>query len=250
MKRIHTEINIFDTAQEMARAAGVYAGERLRAAIAKNGEAFLIAATGASQLEMLATLIKQDVDWTKVTMFHLDEYVGLPITHKASFRKYLQEQLVSKVPMKKAYFLDGDAPDVSEVCRRVGEAIRSCTIDVALVGIGENGHLAFNDPPANFTTNEPYIVVDLDEACRKQQVGEGWYASMDEVPRQAISMSIREIMRARAIVCTVPDARKAEAVKKTLQGEISPERPAAVLRLHPDCAFYLDAPAASMLDSF
>ncbi|MCE5229395.1 glucosamine-6-phosphate deaminase [bacterium] len=247
MRRIQTGITICDTSKEMACAAAQAAADRLRTAIAQNGAAYLIAATGASQLEMLGRLVAHDIDWPRVTMFHLDEYVGLSITHKASFRKYLTENLTSRVPFKDVYFLDGDAPDPAEVCRRVGEAIRRVTIDVALVGIGENGHLAFNDPPADFKTDAPYLIVDLDEACRRQQVGEGWFGSLDEVPRQALSMSVREIMRARTIICTVPDARKAAAVRKTIEGAIGPERPASILRLHPDCHFFLDRAAASQL---
>jgi glucosamine-6-phosphate deaminase len=185
--------------------------------------------------------------WNKITAFHLDEYVGLPITHEASFRKYLWERFVSKLPLPPSafHFLDGEG-EVEAECDRVSELITSTHIDVAFVGIGENGHLAFNDPPADFETEQPFLTVDLDEACRQQQFGEGWFPDLDSVPRQAISMSIRQIMKSDTIVCTVPDERKAEAVKNATQGPVTPEVPASILQEHPDCRLFLDAAAASL----
>ena len=180
-------------------------------------------------------------------MFHLDEYIGLPITANASFRKYLKERFIEKVPpLKAAHLINGEA-DADKECERLGDLIRKHPIDVALVGIGENGHLAFNDPPADFETEEPYIVVELDEACRKQQLGEGWFNTLEDVPQQAISMSIKQIMKSKYIICSVPDSRKAIAVKNTLTQPVSNFYPASILQLHPDCTFYLDQESASML---
>jgi glucosamine-6-phosphate deaminase len=181
-------------------------------------------------------------------MFHLDEYVGLPITHPASFRKYLLERLIDKVGITQYHLLDG-REDAGEVARRVGNAIRSSPVDVAFVGIGENGHLAFNDPPADFETEEPYLVVRLDEACRRQQVGEGWFGGISDVPRQAISMSVRQILKTKEIICVVPDARKAHAVKMCFEGEISPMAPASILRTHPKATVYLDKDSARLLSA-
>ena len=181
-------------------------------------------------------------------MFHLDEYVGLPETHRASFRGYLRERLIERVHPGTVYLIEGDAPDPQAECRRLNALIGEHEIDVSFVGIGENGHLAFNDPPADFEVTDPYIVVDLDEACRRQQLGEGWFASLDEVPRQAISMSIRQIMDSRAIICTVPDRRKAQAVHDCFTGEVTPLHPSSILRQHERAFLFLDAEAASLLD--
>jgi len=241
------ETRIFPTKGETGAAAAALAAKRLNAAIADRGSANLILATGASQFEVLATLVAADVDWPKVTAFHLDEYVGMAETHPASFRKYLRERFVEKVPALAAFhFLDGETDPAAE-CQRVGAILRRHPIDVACVGIGENGHLAFNDPPADFETLEPYLVVELDDPCRAQQLGEGWFATLDDVPTRAISMSVRQIMLSRCIVCTVPDERKAVAVKNTLEGEVSNAVPASILREHPDSHLFLDAPAASLL---
>lgn len=228
--------------------AAQQAANALRQAIASRGAARLIAATGASQFEFLDALTAlPDIDWAKVEMFHLDEYIGLPITHPASFRKYLLERLIDKTGIKKHHLLDGEQ-DPAVVISRIGQALKAAPIDVALVGIGENGHLAFNDPPADFETEEAYLVVNLDEACRLQQVGEGWFATLAEVPKQALSMSIRQILKAREIICVVPDGRKAKAVKACLEGEISPLVPASILRTHADTCIFLDSESASLLD--
>ena len=188
----------------------------------------------------------KNIDWQRVEMFHLDEYVGLPVTHPASFRKYLLERLIYKVGIAKYHLLDGNG-NPTEIVRRVGEALRSAPVDVAFVGIGENGHLAFNDPPANFQTQEPYLIVELDEACLRQQVGEGWFADISEVPRRAISMSVRQILKAKEIICVVPDRRKAAAVKLCFDGDVSPMAPASILRTHPAATIYLDRESASLL---
>jgi len=232
----------------MSRAAARHAAHALRGAIARSGGARLIAATGASQLAFLDALTTTpDIDWTRVEMFHLDEYVGLPIDHPASFRKYLLERLITRTGIVRYHLLDGER-DAARVAEDVGRAIAEQPIDVAFVGIGENGHLAFNDPPADFETARPYLIVTLDEACRRQQVGEGWFASAAEVPSQAISMSVRQILKSREIICVVPDARKAGAVKACLDGAVSPSAPASILRTHANTTVYLDRESAALLD--
>jgi len=231
----------------LGNAAADQAAAAMRRAILDHGYARIIAATGASQLDFLDALTaSRNIDWPRVEMFHLDEYVGLPITHPASFRKYLLERLIHKVGIVNYHLLDGSG-DPDEVIRGVGKALQSALVDVAFVGIGENGHLAFNDPPADFRTEEPYLIVELDEACRRQQVGEGWFASISEVPRRAISMSVRQILKAKEIICVVPDARKARAVKLCFEGEVSPMAPASILRTHPAATIYLDRDSASLL---
>ena len=207
----------------------------------------IVVATGASQLDFLGALTGAgNIDWGEVEMFHLDEYVGLPLNHPASFRKYLFERFITKVGITRYHFLDGNA-DPKETIRRVGEALQGAHIDVAFVGIGENGHLAFNDPPADFQTEDPYLIVKLDEACRRQQVGEGWFADISEVPPKAISMSVRQILKAKELICVVPDGRKASAVKACLEGEINPMAPASILRTHPRATIYLDMESARLL---
>jgi glucosamine-6-phosphate deaminase len=219
----------------------------MRRAIAERGRARIVVATGTSQIAFLEELTKADgIDWKRVEMFHLDEYVGLAITHPASFRKYVTERLIDKTGITKYHLLDGTG-DAREVARRVGEELSAAPVDVAFVGIGENGHLAFNDPPADFETEEPYLVVELDEACRRQQVGEGWFGDISEVPRQAISMSVRQILKAKEIIAIVPDARKAAAVQRCFEAEISAIAPASILRLHAATTVYLDKDSARLL---
>ncbi len=240
-------VRVFDDKKLLGEAAAEQASEAIRRAIGKQGMARIIAATGMSQVDFLDALTRDDkIDWRKVEMFHLDEYVGLPLTHPASFRKYLFERLIHKVGLTNHHLLDGTG-DANETVRVVGDALRSAPVDVAFVGIGENGHLAFNDPPADFQTEEPYLIVELDEACVRQQVGEGWFANISEVPRRAISMSVRQILKAKEIVCVVPDARKAAAVKLCFEGEISPMAPASILRTHSAATIYLDRASASLL---
>ncbi len=240
------DVLIFDSKVDMGAKAAEKGASFIREAIRQKGEANIILATGASQFEMLFSLIKEGVDWPKVMAFHLDEYIGLPISHPASFRKYLKERFADKVPIKKFYYVNGEE-DPEEECKRLGRIIQAHPIDVAFVGIGENGHLAFNDPPADFETEEPYIVVNLDEDCRRQQLGEGWFSSLNEVPKQAISMSIGQIMKSQAIICTVPDLRKAQAVQKTLEEPVTNNVPATILRNHPRAFLYLDKDSASLL---
>jgi len=232
----------------MAGAAAQHAAAAIGRAIAEGGRARIIAAAGAAHFEFLEALTSlAGIDWPRVEMFHLDEYIGVPITHPASFRRYLLERLIWKTGITRYHLLDGER-DPEEVCREAGGELNAAPIDVAFVGIGENGHLAFNDPPADFETERPYLVVRLDEACRRQQVGEGWYASLAEVPERAISMSVRQILKAREILCVVPDARKAAAVRACLEGEISPMAPASILRAHPNLTVFLDRHSAAQLD--
>ena len=242
------EIKVFPTKAEMAAAAARQAADALRRALHARGKANVIAATGASQFEFLDALVKAPgIDWSRTVFFHLDEYVGVPATHPASFRRYLRERIVEKVRPGQFHFIEGDAADPKAEAARVGALIRDHPIDVAFVGIGENGHLAFNDPPADFETREPYLVVSLDEACRRQQLGEGWFPRLEDVPARAISMSIRQILDSAEILCIVPDARKARAVHDCLEGPVSPQHPASILQRHPGTTVYLDAASAALL---
>jgi len=242
------KIEVLPTKTEMAAAAADRAAAALRGAIDARGRAHVIAATGASQFEFLDALVRRPgIDWARTVFFHLDEYVGLPATHPASFRRYLRERIVERVHPGAFHFIDGDAPDLQAEIQRVGALIRAHPIDVAFVGIGENGHLAFNDPPADFDTEEPYLVVALDEACRRQQLGEGWFPRLEDVPARAISMSMRQILKASEILCVVPDARKAQAVHDCLEGPVTPQHPASILQRHPRTTIYLDELAAALL---
>ena len=235
---------------DMGRIAANDAAAKICAAIAANGEARVIFASAASQFEFIeALLTHKEIDWSKVCGFHLDEYVGLSADHPASFRRFLKERLLAKLPcqVKSFTFVGGDAPDTAAECARLEAAIREKPVDLACIGIGENGHIAFNDPPADFETKAAYAVVALDEVCRRQQVGEGWYPDLDHVPTHAFSMTVPQILATKSIVVIVPDDRKAEAVRRTVKDEISPMVPATALRNHPDCTLYLDPPAASGL---
>lgn len=242
-------VEVFETKKELGKKSAQDAADKIRTAIQKKGSANIILATGASQFETLGNFVKQpDIDWSKIEMFHLDEYVDLPETHPASFRKYLRERFEAKVPnLKEAYYIQGDRDNPEKECQRLNNIISKIEIDVALVGIGENGHLAFNDPPADFETEEPYIVVELDKACRKQQMGEGWFETIEDVPKKAISMSIKQIMKSKSIICSVPDQRKAKAVRDCMEGEITNLHPASILQAHQKCTIYLDQESASML---
>jgi glucosamine-6-phosphate deaminase len=233
----------------MSRAAAKHAARALRGAIERRGAARLVAATGASQLEFLGALTALDgIEWSRVEMFHLDEYVGMTIDHPASFRRYLLDRLVHPTGIRRYHLLDGER-DPARVAAEVGRELAASPVDVAFVGIGENGHLAFNDPPADFDAEQAYLVVTLDEACRRQQVGEGWFTSLSDVPAQAISMSVGQIVKSGEIICIVPDARKAVAVKACLEGGIGPMAPASILRTHPRTTVYLDRDSAALLDS-
>ncbi|HTJ57637.1 MAG TPA: glucosamine-6-phosphate deaminase [Devosiaceae bacterium] len=233
----------------LGKAAAELGAQAIRAAIASRNEANIVVATGASQFEMLSELVaKEDIDWSRVTAFHLDEYIGMPDTHPASFRRYLRERFATRVPKLAAmHYIDGDAADLNAELDRLNKLIAARPIDVAFAGIGENAHLAFNDPPADFEAKEPYRVVDLDERCRAQQLGEGWFGSLAEVPMQAISMSVQQIMASSLVVLSVPDRRKAEAVRNTVENPVSPEVPASILRRHAACHLFIDTESAALL---
>ncbi|MFM2211529.1 MAG: hypothetical protein RL639_723 [Verrucomicrobiota bacterium] len=233
----------------MGLAAAAHGARELRAILARQPRANIIVATGASQFETLKHLVKEPgIDWTKVTVFHLDEYVGLPEAHGASFRKYLRERFIDQLPGRAEFVpVDADAPDLAAELQRLNARIAACPIDLCFAGIGENSHLAFNDPPADFETEVPYIVVNLDQACRQQQFGEGWFPTFDDVPKQAVSMSIRQIMKSARIILSVPDRRKAAAVKGTVEGPVTPTCPASIVQRHADCTLYIDDAAAAEL---
>lgn len=241
------QVKTYIDRKTMSRAAAREAARLLREVVASRGRARIIAATGASQIEFLESLVATPgIDWPRVEMFHLDEYVGLPIDHPASFRRYLLERLIRPTGMSAYHLLDGER-DPLQVADEAARAIASDPVDLALVGIGENGHLAFNDPPADFATEQAYLVVTLDDACRRQQVGEGWFASVEDMPAQALSMSVRQILKSRTILCIVPDSRKAAAVHACLEGPVSPLAPASILQTHARTTVYLDSDSAALL---
>jgi glucosamine-6-phosphate deaminase len=241
------KIRVFQDKQQLGQEAASQARRAILDAVKAHGQARIVAASAASQFEMLQALTAMGgIDWSRVELFHLDEYIGITADHPASFRKYLLERLVRPTGLLNYHFLEGEN-DPQTVCQTMGNLISAKPIDAALVGIGENGHLAFNDPPADFETDRPFLIVELDEACRRQQVGEGWFATIDDVPKQAVTMSIRQISRAKEIVCVVPDLRKAEAVRACFTGAIRPEAPASILRAHPNATVYLDTASASLL---
>jgi len=244
-----SKIEILADKYSLGQAAADQAAGILRRALSNQGSARLVAATGASQFEFLDSLTKAPgIEWSRVELFHLDEYVGLPSTHPASFRKYLFERLIHKTGITKYHLLDGDG-DPEGTVTKIGAELQSRPVDVLFAGIGENGHLAFNDPPADFQVADPYVIVDLDEACRQQQVNEGWFSELADVPKKAISMSVQQILRSNEIIVAVPDTRKARAVKACLEGDISPMMPASILRTHPNVTIYLDTDSAALLSS-
>ena len=245
------EVLIKEDSAELGRAAGKVAGDLIRKVMAEKGQVNIILATGISQFETLKQLVSEDdIDWGKVVMFHLDEYIGLPESSPASFRKYLKERFIDKVPPLKASYLVNGESNPAEECRRLNNIIKDYPIDVALVGIGENGHLAFNDPPADFDTEEPFITVTLEEKCRRQQYNEGWFKGIADVPAQAISMSVKQIFKSKYIICSVPDSRKAAAVKDCLEKPVSNMHPASILQLHPHCTYFLDKTSAALLTRY
>ena len=242
-------IDLQPTKIALGEAAAAAGAKAIRAAIGERGSANIVVATGMSQFELLAALVAQPgIDWSRVTAFHLDEYIGMPETHPASFRRYLTERFVSRLPGLRAFhFVKGDAADIDAEIKRLSALIAQHPIDVTFAGIGENGHLAFNDPPADFAATEGYKSVELDEPCRRQQFGEGWFPTLDDVPRRAISMTVQQIIRSALVILAVPDARKAEAVRATLEGPVTNLCPASILQRHPNCHLFLDPPAAGKL---
>jgi len=236
------KIIVSDTPKELGQAAARLAEEYLNELIVKNGYARIVVSTGASQFETFEALIRSDVDWSKVEMFHLDEYAGLPESHPASFRKYLKERFVSKVNLLSTNFVDGSAEGILEISKKLLEK----PVDLGLIGIGENGHIAFNDPPADFDTKSPYILVNLNETCKRQQVGEGWFATVNDVPKQAVSMSVYQIMQCKKIISCVPHAVKAKAVADTINSEPTNLIPATILKTHPDWTLLLDKNSAAL----
>ncbi|HEY2820266.1 MAG TPA: glucosamine-6-phosphate deaminase [Candidatus Acidoferrum sp.] len=241
------QVNVLPSKSEVGVAAAKHAAKSLQRVLAKSETARIIAATGASQLDFLRFLTSTPgIDWQRVEMFHLDEYIGLPVAHPASFRNYLMERFVRKTGIRRYHLLDGEL-DPATVVRTVGKELASAPIDIAFVGIGENGHLAFNDPPADFKTEDPYLIVELDATCRLQQVNEGWFKTLAEVPARAISMSVQQILKSEEIIAVVPGVQKARAVKACLEGDIDPMAPASILRTHPNTTTYLDTESASLL---
>ena len=238
------KVFVDQTAQEMGAHAAKVAAQEIRSAIEARGVCRLLLSTGASQFEVLGALVEEKLPWDKVIMFHLDEYVGMPVTHPASFRKYLNERFVQKVHPMAAHYVNGEG-DVDRNLAELTAILREAPIDVALIGIGENGHIAFNDPPADFDTQESFKVVTLDARCKRQQVGEGWFATVDDVPKQAISMTVSQIMACESIVSVVPHAVKAEAVRNTLERDVTNLVPATIMKTHPDFNLFLDSESAA-----
>lgn len=242
------EIKVFPDRKSLAAAAAEHAAHTIRRAIAERNKARVVAATAASQTEFLEDLTHASgVDWGRVEAFHLDEYIGLPMSHPGSFRRMFLEQFVQETRVSNYHLLNGDG-DLALELRRANEVITAAPIDIAFLGIGENGHLAFNDPPANFETEDPYIVVELDAACRRQQVGEGWFRDISEVPQRAISMSVRQILKVKELVVIVPGHKKAEAIELCFHGQVTPMAPASILRTHPHATVFLDRDSAARLD--
>ena len=242
------EIEVHPDAGALGVAAAEEGAAAIREALTRDGAATIVVATGASQFAVLDALVAApDIDWSRVTAFHLDEYIGLPPDHPASFRRYLRGRLVDRVPLGRFVPVDGDASDLDAELSRLNGAIEDERVAVCFAGIGENGHLAFNDPPADFETTAPYIAVDLDEACRRQQMGEGWFPTLEDVPSRAISMTVHRMMASDRLILTVPDERKARAVRGAVEGPVTPDLPASMAQRHPRCSLHLDPASASLL---
>lgn len=242
------EISILQNAVELGNKAAGLIARKLNEIIIDKGEARMVVSTGSSQFEVFRALVNENIDWSKVEIFHLDEYIGLPVIHNASFRKYLKDRFISKVPIKKFHSIDVEG-NYKNMIRELTFEVASKPLDIGLIGIGVNGHIAFNDPPADFETHDPFIVVKLNYVCKKQQVDEGWFKKMDEVPDEAVSMSVWQIMQCSTIFSVVPHEVKAEAVYRTLRNEVSPDVPATILKRHPDWHLFLDRNSASKVIS-
>ncbi len=232
------------TAAELGAKAAEQTAEKLISAIAQKGSARLVLSTGASQFETIAALVQKSVDWSKVEVFHLDEYVDLPISHPASFRKYIKERFADLTHPKAVYYVETEG-DLAANIEKLSAKLREAPVDVALIGIGENAHIAFNDPPADFENENAYIVVNLDEKCRNQQLGEGWFPDLESVPKQAVSMTVKQIMSAKTIISAVPHQVKAWAINATLENDLTPMVPATMLKQHPDWHLFIDENSAS-----
>jgi len=242
------KINIFDSKKEMGKFAGMAAEKIIKKAIDERGEAHILLATGVTQFELLEYLVESDIDWKKVDAFHMDEYIGLPYSHPASLRKYLKERFHDRLKdLRSFHYINGEAEDPYAECRRIGDKIKKIRVDVACIGVGVNGHIAFNDPPADFENEESFSIVSLDEACRKQQLNEGWFASINDVPKKAISMSICQIMKSGCIICSASDERKTQIIKRAVEGSVTNLVPASILQTHQRCLFFLDKKAARAL---
>ncbi|HMP79076.1 MAG TPA: glucosamine-6-phosphate deaminase [Pirellulaceae bacterium] len=246
----HVKITIAQSPRELGQQAAAYAKQVITDTLQRQARCRVVFATGTSQFELLDELCHGlDIEWQRVVAFHLDEYLAVEPTHPASFQRFLRDRVLARVPIGEFHFIDGLASDARMECQRLAALVHTAPIDVALVGMGENGHLAFNDPPADFTTTEPYIAVRLDDACRRQQVGEGWFRALEDVPQNAITMSIHQIMKARNVICSVPEERKAAAVAAALRGPVSPLTPASILQVHENVVVFLDLASASLLQS-
>ncbi|MCL2363737.1 MAG: glucosamine-6-phosphate deaminase [Defluviitaleaceae bacterium] len=242
------EMHVLETPQQLGEQAAKKTAHYINEAIQKKGAARLLMSTGASQFDTISHLRKADIDWTKVEMFHLDEYIGVDATHPASFVKYLKERFVGDdIPLKATHYIDGTRPP-QEVIAEITAEINKAPIDVALIGIGENAHIAFNDPPADFDTTDAFIIVNLDDGCKQQQVREGWFPTLDDVPKQAITISVQEILKCKAVISAVPHKEKAKAIHATVTQEVNNLVPATILKTHPDWTLYTDKASASLLD--
>ena len=245
------KLEIRASGREAGAAAARTAAEAMRQ-LGRNGHNFaMIFATGASQLDMLSVLTSMPgLPWNQLTGFHLDEYVGLDENHPASFRRYLRQNLTSRVAMREFFAINGNAGDIEKFCTDYARRIEQASPQICLLGIGENGHLAFNDPAeADFDDPQPMKMVSLDRRCRQQQVGEGWFGSWEEVPEHALTLTMPTIFRIPKLILTVPDRRKAEAIRRTLHDPISSACPSTLLRNHPDVTLFLDRESASILDA-
>lgn len=242
------QVVVCPDAEALGRAVATAAARLLRAAVRERGSARLLLSTGRSQFTTLAALVQEPLPWPAVEAFHLDEYIGIGPDHPASFRRYLRERFASRVPLGRMHYVDpACAPEPAEAAARLGVELRRAPVDVALVGVGENAHIAFNDPPADFGAPDAYTVVTLAPECRAQQCGEGWFARPEDVPERAITMTVPQIMASRAILSAVPYAVKAPAVRRVLTGDVTPEVPATILRQHPRATMYLDPDSSAAL---
>ncbi|MDN5203683.1 glucosamine-6-phosphate deaminase [Fulvivirgaceae bacterium BMA10] len=239
------KVSIYNEPVSMGKAAADFVEKKLNDAIGSKGSANLILATGASQFTFLKALKNKNIDWQKVVVFHLDEYKGISASHPASFRKYLKDRILNSINPKHIYFLNGDAEDIDQEMNRYTEELTKHPIDIACIGIGENGHIAFNDPGvADFHDPKLVKVVELDEACRNQQLGEGWFKTFEDVPKEALTLTVTAILSSKTISCVVPDLRKAEAVYNALYADINTHCPASILRTHSQTVMFLDDASA------